>query len=241
MVALALSACGGIGQGSDDGADTAAASGWVSDTSASAEAEPAPATADASEGTSEGSSDESRMTTTMVGNTELVTYRPYLDDGSLAPGFDEHASGNSPWTCRPWRDSFHACRQDGYEDSVVVYFCSTDGTTAWCPTPMSETIFSRMDNIDVLDERETTMQVINPAPVRLTVGDMADYNFAAAPEMQRPDATVQYRTQDPVPLWAPTGRSAVDTSNGTWSVHRAPDGSRAPFESVPVTRAVLLK
>lgn len=241
MLALVLSACGGVGTGSDNGEEPGAAGGWVSDKTASAGADPAAATADNSQDTSEGSAEESRMTTTLVGDTEVVTYRPYLDDGSLAPGFDEHASDNSPWVCRPWHDRFHACRQVGYEDSVVVYFCSTNGTTAWCPSPMAETIFSRMDNIRVLDEPETTMQVIDPAPVRLKVEGMDYYNFAASPEMERPDATVHYRTQGPVPLWAPTGRSAIDAGNGTWTVYRASSGSQTPFESLPVARAVVLK
>lgn len=241
MLALVLSACGGVGTGSDNGEEPGSAGGWVSDKTASAGADPAAATAENSQGTSEGSAEESRMTTTLVGDTEVVTYRPYLDDGSLAPGFDEHASSDALVDCHPWRDDFYACHQAEFGDSTIVYFCSTNGTTAWCPTPMAETIFSRMDNIRVLDEPETTMQVIDPAPVRLKVEGVDDYNFAASPEMERPDATVQYRTQGPVPLWAPAGRSAIDTGNGTWTVYRAPSGSQASFESVPVARAVVLK
>lgn len=241
MVALMLSACGGIGESSDDGVEPGAPGGWVSDTSASAESEPAAAPEDSSEDTSEASSEESRMTTTMIGDTEVVTYRPYQDDGSLAPGFDENETNDSLVVCRPWRDDFYACHQADYGNVAVDFFCSTDGSSAWCPSAMSETIFSRADNIRVLDEPETTMQALDPAPVRLTVEGMSEYVLAPAPEMERTDATVQYRTQGPVPLWAPTGRSAIDASNGTWTVYRAPGSSQAPFESVPVTRAVVLK
>ena len=243
---ILVSACGVIDRGlaglrSDTGAsasgeEAGATGGWVTDAAAPAEAGPGAASGSASETASE----DSRMTATRVGNTEIVTYRPYLDDGSLAPGFDEHASGDSPWACRPWREGFHSCRQVGFEDFVVTYFCSTNGSTAWCPSAMSETTFSRIDNVQVFDGREPTMQVIDPAPARIEIAGMSDYVFALTDQGARTDATVQYATQDPVPLWAPTGRSAIDSTGGSWSAYRAPrDDPRAPLEPVPVKRAVL--
>lgn len=238
-VALVLSACGGFGADGNGGAaaasgggDSGTGSGWVTDA-----AEPAEVAAP--KDTSEAPAEESWMKTTLAGGTEVVTYRPYLDDGSLAPGFDELDTGDGLWLCSPWRDHFYSCSQDGYPE-MAIYFCSTDGRTAWCPSDRSETQFSRYNRIRVLDAPDETAQLVDPAPYRVELGDGLMYRLMPDTVQAGSDAAIQYKSQSPDALWAPTGRSAIDTSSGTWTAYRAPSsGSAVPPEPVAVTRAVI--
>ena len=233
-LALILSACGVIGSGDDEGT-VAPGGGWVTD--AAVPTEPSGGAAPAGEPGRV--ADESRMSATQIGATHVVTYRPYLDDGSLAPGFSELGNGDSLWLCSPWRDHF-SCRQDGYPE-VVSYFCSTDGLTAWCPSDRDETLFTRIDNIRVLESRDESMQVTGQVPIRVELADGLKYKFMADTRVTRPDATIVYKSQSPDALWAPRGRSAIDTSTGAWTAYRAPSsGSAGPLEPVDVMRAVLI-
>lgn len=183
----------------------------------------------------------SRKTTTQSGQTEIVTYRPYLDDGSLAPGFEVSDGEDSTWGCAPLDDMFRCGRM--YTDQAV-YFCSTDNRDAWCPGRGStaEPAFTRFANIELYDGGFDPKPSKGPVPAYVDLASGQRCWFGTPPGNPRTDAQHYYSCEgsDYSLLWGRNDQSVFDTSGDTWTSLKAPMSTQ-PFDSVRVVRAVFFK
>ncbi|WP_081615249.1 VWA domain-containing protein [Dietzia sp. UCD-THP] len=178
--------------------------------------------------------------TTISGQTEIVVYNPYLYDGSLAPGFGELDGEVDAWGCGPMDEDLFRCGRM-YTDGSI-YFCSTDGSTAWCPSRHStgELEFTRHARVQILDGSYDPRSGTEPVPVYvdLTNGDRCWFHVQLG--NIRMDATERFLCPGEQWLWEPAGGKVFANTTGTWTALKAPGSSSAPFEKVTVARAVFI-
>lgn len=184
-----------------------------------------------------------RQDSRMVGQTEIMVYTPFQEDGTLSSEFEEIGPGDDDlWVCQRWRGDFYSCYQDEFPDAKS-YFCSTNGETAWCATPRGGRYYARHNNIRVIEGRDTSLRMIDPLPVWVSVkGTGATYYFQGRADIDRPDATPVYLSQGEGALWAPTGQSAFDTSGEFWTGYHAPaHGTTPPLRPLELDGVVFLE
>ena len=186
-----------------------------------------------------GGSEKSTMTTTMSGDTEIVTYRPYLDDGSLAPGFKTHDEEQFPWLCGPSPEGFQTCGQA--HTGMAVDFCSTDGETVWCPQFQGAGLprFVRAPYGGVSGNSYSPRPAVGPIPAHVDLTNGRSCPFMIVPGNPRSDAEHYYSCNDYELLWAENG-SGVFTTDGTWTSLKSEMGT-GPFETVQVERAIFVE
>ena len=144
--------------------------------------------------------------------------------------------------CQRWRGDFYSCYQDEFPDAKS-YFCSTNGETAWCATARGGRYYARHNNIRVIEGRDTSLRMIDPLPVWVSVKETgATYYFQGRADIDRPDATPVYLSQGEGALWAPTGQSAFDTSGEFWTGYHAPaHGTTPPLRPLELDGVVFLE
>lgn len=184
-------------------------------------------------------SEESRMTTTRSGATEIVTYRPYLEDGSLAPGFVARDEEQFPWRCRPSPEGFMTCGQE-YTD-MSVDFCSTDGEIVWCPDFRGSGAprFTRARYGGDIGSNYSPRPAAGPTPAHVDLTGGGSCSLMIVPGNPRTDAEHFYSCGDYELLWARNGRG-VFTTDGTWTSLKAAMGTGS-FETVQVDRAIFVE
>ena len=200
-----------------------------------------PGTVASSAAGSDSTSGDSRRTTMKSGQTEVIIYDPYLDDGSLAPGLDMRDGENTGWGCSSMDDELFRCGRMHTDGSV--YFCSTDGATAWCPDRQSTDglEFTRHARVQVLDGGYDPRSGSEPVPVYvdLTNGDRCWFSVQLG--NIRTDATERFICAGQQWLWEPAEGRIFDNTSGTWTALKAPSSQSAPFEQVTVARAVFIE
>ena len=185
------------------------------------------------------SSDEPRRSTTMVGDTEVVTYRPYLDDGSLAPGFEVRDEMQFEWVCGESPEGFFKCGQ-AYTDWSKE-FCSTDGESVWCLAheDSDEPRFVRHPFGGENSNSYNPRPAAGPLPVYVELADGSQCRLGFEPGNMRTGATHFYVCGDAENLWAKDGQG-VFTTDGTWTSLKG-EMDNSPLETVQVARAVFFK
>ena len=188
---------------------------------------------------SPGEAEETRMRATRVGDTHIVTYRPFLGDGSLAPGFEVRDEMRFPWLCDPSPEQFLTCGQA--HTGMAVDFCSTDGEVVWCPDHegSGEPRFVRAPYGGAAGSGYSPRPATGPIPVYVDLANGERCRFGIEPGNPRTDAEHYYSCRSYERLWAKNGRG-VFTTDGTWTSLKSEIGT-TPFETVKVSRAVFFE
>lgn len=195
------------------------------------------------------SSGGGRESVTRAGDTEVITIRPYESDGSLAAGFSERAGDPGPmgWACRQLSDSTYSCGPEGTD--AITYGCSVSGSTAWCPDmddANDDPEFVRYDGIKQYPAADFSPFPENgPAPFIVELTDGTSCTVGTSPGGGRTGYTGHYQCSRDYSklLWAREGRSAFDTTGGTWTANLGNNdyGSNDSIRSVPVKRVVIIE
>lgn len=183
--------------------------------------------------------DGSGKATKKSGETELVTYRPYLDDGSLAPGFEVRDELQFPWICSDSPEGFLTCGQE--HTGMAVEYCSTDGEYVWCPDYQGsgEPNFVRALYGSSQPASGSRRPDSGPLPVYVDLSNGQRCRFGLVPGNLNPSADHFYSCDDYERLWAENGEG-VFTTDGTWTSLKASVGS-TPLQPVQVVRAVFFE
>ena len=177
--------------------------------------------------------------TVKSGETELVTYRPYLDGGLLAPGFQVRDELQFPWACQDSPEGFLTCGQE--RTDMAVEYCSTDGEYVWCPDYQGsgEPSFVRAMYGGSNPASSPSRPDAGPLPVYVDLSDGQRCRFGIVPGNPNPNAEHFYSCDDYERLWAENGE-AMFTTNGTWAALKANIGS-SQLRPVQVVRAVFFE
>lgn len=166
------------------------------------------------------------------GSTEIVTIRPYLEDGSLAPEFeDDLVTQTGSYGCRPEGD-FHSCGSWATDEAIP--FCSVAGTRAWCPR--FDSGFQLLTDIELTRSNYDGWPEQGPVPFRITLADGQTCTYGTLLGGGRTGYTARYGCADDDWLWMPEGGTVVDTTSGTWTAQKGPmmSGSLSTVEIAEV-------
>ncbi|OZG29375.1 hypothetical protein BH683_009325 [Williamsia sp. 1138] len=177
--------------------------------------------------------------------TEVVDIRPYQADGALTPEYAATAiTGTKPWGCRSAASTFgdpglFTCGQ--YQTDYIIYMCSFAGGRSLCPdsksSPEALRFLSNPATPNPASTSDTPIPAPHPLAVQIADGTVCWYGIRfGGPEA---DGTrVMYLCGQDNYLFAPNGRSALDTSTPTWTALYGPGDQKT---AVGVTKVWNIK
>lgn len=185
-------------------------------------------------------SEGSRKTTTQSGQTEIVTYRPYLDDGSLAPQMPLHSRDSQSFGCQV-SGEFYSCGQ--YATDASLFLCSVNPQDRpVCPVIYNgELRFVEGGLVQMLPPSGyKTLPTSGPVPMRVYLQDGLECRIGFQPGGGRAGYRTAYTCQDGSKIWHRDGGAGFDTSGGTWTA-RIGDMNGAGLSTVSISRVEILE
>lgn len=162
-------------------------------------------------------SGDTRESTTMSGQTEIVTYRPYMDDGSLHPQFPIERGDSWEYACRE-SGEFHTCGRNYTDESLFLCSINPDNR-AVCPTfAYGELRFVLSGPVQMMSTNGfEILPTSGPVPVRVYLENDLQCRIGFVPGGGRTGYSTGYQCGDGSKLWHRQGTAAFDTSGRTWT------------------------
>ncbi|WP_168176627.1 VWA domain-containing protein [Williamsia sp. 1135] len=173
--------------------------------------------------------------------TEVIDIRPYQADGTLTPEYAATAiTGPKQWGCRSAASSFgdpglFTCGQ--YQTDYIIYMCSFAGGRSLCPdsktSPEALRFLSNPATQNPASSSDTPIPAPHPLAVQIADGTVCWYGIRFGG--RETDGTrVMYLCGQNNYLFAPNGRSALDTSSPTWTASYGPGGQKTTVDVTKV-------